>query len=303
MQYKLPTMKKLLFLLAIALTVPTISQAQLLDNLIKDTQNSLSRRLSQEISDRIAQELTKAVMRPIDKAFDEMLKEQYQQDSIAGNTNGRDYSSYLSSILTPVDLKDSYSFDLTLECEMTDYSKEKSTMDMLLTKDGSLIGIKQYDGDMEMFMVFDVANDVMITFSEEDGEKQVMGMPNVLKTTGALTTGMQEEFNDMEIEKTGKTKKFAGYTCDEYKIEDEETYTKAYVAQDFPVGWEASTGNFLKNMMPAIQRDKMPQGMSLYSESKTKKKNKKSKFEVKNVIESGLTLNTGDYKKIEFGQE
>lgn len=56
-------------------------------------------------------------------------------------------------------------------------------------------------------------------------------------------------------------------------------------------------------MLPTTQRDQMPEGMTLKSESKTKAKNKKSKFEVKKVIESPYTINNKEYKQETYATE
>lgn len=291
---------KVLFTIIACLTI-TLSQAQIFGRIMDRAKDKVSQRIEDKVVERISEEIARAAMKPIDKAIDDMLKERYEQDSINGKTDV-DYGAFAKAFLQPVDLPDSYTFDITLECETKDYDGDKSKMEMLMTKDGTAIGFVQIEEDKRTLMIFDTKNDLMAVYNEE--EKKVQGMPSMLSLAGAMaTTNKEEDAYEMTMEKTGKTKKIAGYKCDEWKIDDEETTTTAYVAEDFPVSWKKAFGPYLKQMLPTTQRDQMPEGMTLKSESKTKAKNKKSKFEVKKVIESPYTINNKEYKQETYATE
>lgn len=291
---------KVLFTIITCFTI-TLSQAQIFGRIMDRAKDKVSQRIEDKVVERISEEIARAAMKPIDKAIDDMLKERYEQDSINGKTDV-DYGAFAKAFLQPVNLPDSYTFDITLECETKDYDGDKSKMEMLMTKDGSAIGFVQIDEDKRTLMIFDTENDLMAVYNEE--EKKVQGMPSMLSLAGAMaSTNKDEDAYEMTMEKTGKTKKIAGYKCDEWKIDDEETTTTAYVAEDFPVSWKKAFGPYLKQMLPTTQRDQMPEGMTLKSESKTKAKNKKSKFEVKKVIETPYTINNKDYKQETYATE
>ncbi len=283
---------KLFFTLLASLTI-TLAQAQIFGRIVDRAKDKISNKIEERVVERISAEIARAAMKPIDNAIDDMLKERYEQDSINGKTDV-DYGEFLNTFLKPVELPDSYTFDMVLQCETKDYDGDKSKMEMLLTKDGSAIGFVQFENENKTMMIFDTKNDVMAVYNEE--EKKVQGMPSVLSIAGAIAASQSEEdAYEVTLEKTGKTQKVAGYECEEWEIDDEETTTKALVAADFPIEWKASFGPFLKQILPTTQRDKMPDGMTLKSESKTKAKNKKSKFEVKKVIDDPLTVNNQDY--------
>lgn len=291
---------KVLFTIIACFTI-TLSQAQIFGRIMDRAKDKVSQRIEDKVVERISEEIARAAMKPIDKAIDDMLKERYEQDSINGKTDV-DYGAFAKAFLQPVNLPDSYTFDITLECETKDYDGDKSKMEMLMTKDGTAIGFVQIEEDKRTLMIFDTKNDLMAVYNEE--EKKVQGMPSMLSLAGAMaSTNKEEDAYEMTLEKTGKTKKIAGYKCDEWKIDDEETTTTAYVAEDFPVSWKIAFGPYLKQMLPTTQRDQMPEGMTLKSESKTKAKNKKSKFEVKKVIESPYTINNKDYKQETYATE
>lgn len=291
-------MKVLLTLIA-TFTI-TFAHAQIFGRIVDRAKDKISNKLEDKVVERISEEIARAAMKPIDNAIDDMLKERHAQDSINGKTDV-DYGEFVNAFLKPVNLPDSYTFDMTLECETKDYDGDKTDMEMLLTKDGSAIGFVQFENGERITMVFDTKNDIMAVYNEE--EKKVQGMPSMLSLAGAMASSQEEDAYEMSFDKTGKTKKVAGYECDEWEIDDEETTTKALVAEDFPIEWKESFGPFLKQLLPTTQRDQMPKGMTLKSESKTKSKNKKSKFEVKKVIDSAMTINNKDYKQETYATE
>ena len=110
-------------------------------------------------------------------------------------------------------------------------------------------------------------------------------------------------FEHGTTERTGKTKKIAGHHCVEWLIDEKTSITKAFIAEEFPISWNELFSPFMKQMFPTTQRDQMPLGMTLKSETKTKSKNKKSKFEVKKVIENPFTVDNKEYKQNTYGLE
>ena len=278
---------------AACLTI-TLAQAQIFGRIANRAKDKLVNRLEDKVVEKISDEIARAAMKPIDNAIDDMLKERYEQDSINGKTDV-DYGEFVNAFLKPVNLPDNYTFDITLKCETKDYDGDKTEMEMLLTKDGSAIGFVQFEDGKKMTMVFDTKNELMAIYDHE--ENKVQGMPSMLSMAGAIAGKYDEDTYEVSYEKTGKSKKIKGYECNEWAIDDEETTTKAMVAEDFPIAWKYSFAPFLQQMLPTTQRDEMPEGMVLKSESNTKAKNKKSKFEVKKIIESAMVMNNADYEQ------
>ena len=296
-------MKYILFTLSF-LFIGIQANGQIFDRILDRTQDKLSREISNRIVERISDEIVRAAMKPIDKAIDDMLRERYVQDSISGKTTSRNYSDFLNAFATPVDLPASYSFDMVLKAETKDYDKEKSNVDMMLTKDGSAIGIVQYESENGSMMVFDMKNNIMAIYSEDKKGKKVIAMPSMLSLAGVMVASEQdEEKYEITVTKTGKTKKILGYQTEEWEIDDETNTTKSYVANDFPISWKDSFSQFLKELMPTTRRDEMPDGMVLKSETKTKKKNKKSSFEVKKIIDSPTSIDNSEYTQTNYTSE
>lgn len=275
------------------------SEGQIFDRIINRTQDKLSREISNRIVEAISDEIARAAMKPIDKAVDDMLEERYKQDSIDGKNRTQNYNEFLALYTVPVDLPEGYEFDLTLKCETKDYNGDKNDMDLMLKEDGSIIGVVQYDDDKETMMIFDMTNDIMAIYSEDKEGKKVMAMPSMLSLARTMNTTENDDKEKYKttIRKTGKTKKILGYNTEQWEIDDETNVTKAYIASKFPISWRDSFSQFLKEMLPTTRRDEMPEGMVLKSETKTKKKSKKSTFEVKKIIEEPFKIDNSQYNQ------
>ena len=235
-----------------------------------------------------------------------MLKERYTQDSINGKTKSHNYNDFLTAFAVPVELPAEYKFDMTLKSETKDYDGDKNKMDLMITKDGSAIGIIQYEDGKENMMVFDMTNNIMAIYTEDKDGKKVMAMPSMLSLAGAMVKNEEDNGEDkyeVTIKKTGKTKKILGYNTEQWEIDDETTVSKAYIANDFPISWEESFSQFLKEMMPVTRRETMPEGMVLKSETKTKKKSKKSTFDVNEIIEDPAKIDNSQYTQTSYQTE
>jgi len=198
--------------------------------------------------------------------------------------------------MKPVDLPANYTFDLKIIGESKDYKGKKNDMTILMSKSKGIIGLITTDNGKESMVIFDADKDVMAIYSEEDGKKQVYGMPSVMSLGASMAEAQQE---DMSIEQTGKTKKVAGYQCNEWIIEDETSITKAYVAEDFPASYAKAFSKLFQSTAPTLKNELMD-GMCLKSETRTKKKNKKSSFNTKEVILGDVTISNTDYEKVDI---
>lgn len=290
-----------LMILFILLSIQT--DAQIFNRILDRTQDKLSREISNRIVERISDELTRAAMKPVDQAIDDMLKERYTQDSINGKTNSRNYNDFLTAFSVPVDLPAEYTFDMTLKSETKDYDGKKQVMDVMLTKDGSAIGIVQYEKDKESMMVFDMTNNIMAIYSQDKDGKKVMAMPSMLSLAGSMYKSQnneEEDIYEVTFKKTGKTKKILGYATEEWEVDDETTVSKINIANDFPISWRDSFSQFLKEMMPVTRRENMPDGMVLKSITKTKKKSKKTTFDVTEIIENPPKIVNSDYTQTSY---
>ncbi len=259
--------------------------------------NKIADKIEDKIVEKISDEVAKAAYRPVDAAIDDMFRERFKQDSLENRGQPVDYRDFMTKMLQPVDLPNQYVFDIQIFVETKDYDKDKNKMTILMSKSNSIIGIKTNDDGKKSTVVFDSKSDIMAIYTvDNNGNKQVSAFPSMIKA--AANHIVNTEIN-YKIEATGKTKKIANYQCEEWKIEDDITVTKAYIAKDFPASWAKSFSEMFKNVSPSTKNN-LVDGMVLKSESNTKKKS--STYEAKKVIEEKFIINNNDYKNVDYGK-
>lgn len=271
------------------------SSAQIFGRILDRAADKVSNKIEDKIVEKISDEITKAAFRPVDKAIDEMFRQQYEQDSIHGEASKTNYSAYLNKILQPVDLPASYTFDVQIYAETKDYDGDKNDMTILMSSTENYLAVITKDGDNESMVVLDAGADIMAMYDLKD--KKVSAFPSMLNLAANTVSDYE-----ITVEKTGKTKKVAGYKCEEFLIEDETTFTTAYVSEDFPASWAKAFAKMFQKVSPTT-RNQMLDGMALQSESKTKKKNKKSSFDTKKVERQNYVVLNSDYKKVSYTSE
>lgn len=214
-----------------------------------------------------------------------------------------------------VEVADSYSFSSSVNIKITVLDeKKKSTemsMKMSFPKEEDYYGIEmlstnQKKGEMpDAFMVFDYANFKMITFMDQSGQKMGMAMdlnPEQIENwTDAQET---EELDNVEFQKSGKTKDILGYNCVHYTMKGANGSGDYWVSDDE----DLQIGVALNAMLQSSKKsaydmpDDYPEGavleMSFRAEDGTEMNwlatsiNKDDKHSIK----------TGDYNFINMGR-
>lgn len=279
-------------LCCVLLILANISSAQIFGRIMDRASEKLSDHLEDKVVEKISEEIARAAYRPVDKAIDDMFRSQYEQDSTGGAAANVDYGDFLSKIMKPVDLPTSYTFDVQIYATTKDYDGDKNDLTILMSSTNNYLGMITYEDGKETMMVIDPTDDIMAMYDVAD--KKVTAFPSMLKMATKVAADQE-----MNIERTGKTKKIAGYECAEYLIEDETATTQAYVSENFPASWAKAFGEMFQKVSPT-SRNKLLEGMTLQSESKTKKKNKKSTFDTKKVTRDEYIIQNADYEKIDY---
>lgn len=266
--------------------------------------DKLEDKVEDKLIEELSEEIARRAFRPIDDAMDDMLRSTYEGENggeVDWNKAGQDYANFLSGLNEAANVPASYEFNIEMEIEMKDGEKEKHTAIYYFSGQKSIMGIKQLDGDTENLMVIDSENDVLILYTEENGKKKAQAVPSAMKMAGNILKMNQEEMKmpEYEVEKTGKTKKYAGYKCDEYKLKSQEDEIKMYVAGEFPVSFKTTFGELSKNFLPENYNKSFAQiedGMVMFSQYKDKENKKyNSTFEVKKVNEKSTVINNSEY--------
>lgn len=271
-----------------------VGQSQIFGRIMDRAVDKAMDKAEDRLVDAASEALARQLYKPIDRALDSMLYQSYQ--STAGDS--MDYAGFLTSLDVSDKLPDSYAFDVEMTIEVTD-NKDKNDMIMLLSKGGECFGMRQPDEDGNPLIIMDYKNGIIAMYQEGKDGKTVTAMPNMISQYAA-STAIDVEMDKQEVtfEKTSKTKKILGYTCDEYRFESKTDKGKAYSAADFPVDWSDAFGKMLGQLSSETIANKsvLGTGMLLYSESKAKKGKDRSKWDTKKVDLDGVSVITSDYK-------
>lgn len=308
-------MKYLIFLLSIFFLMPTTTHAQFLNKLKNRVQDKMERKLEDKLVEELSEEIANRAMKPINKAFDDMFRQAYKEQY------GKEYDdsehegdpekqaammqALLGSMYGEVTLPEAYDFDYKVKIQVNDFGEKKGhDMLMLVDTKGKAFGMQQNANDEDQLMVFDMEQDQVIIFHKK--KKEVMALPNVMKMAKAFgSVEMEEEMLDMTIEKTGKTKKIQGYNSQQYKSKSSEEEGEFYISTELPFDWSDAFGGLMEEMAPNFYKDHPEydfDGMVLLATSKRKSDGKKSKWEVKDISDSGEHIKCADYKLANIGQ-
>lgn len=299
-------MKKVNSLLfAIILLMPQYAQSQFLKNLKKAAQDKIEQRVADEITERVAEEIANRAMKSIDKAFDQYLQSSYESetgekydpakfDSLM-RVAGEGYVSFIEQLNKSANVPDQYSFDLVLDVETKEGSKE-SNGQMFLSTTNRAVAFHDLDDAKDMIVVMDPENDVMVMFNKKEMTGQAI--PSLF----SLTSGISElhpiiDYKLISFENTGKTNKIAGYSTQGYKGETSISTFEGYYSTELNHVGE-SYNQMINSLTPILYDDiySKTKGMILWTESIDKETNVKSILEVTKLTETSKTISKSDYK-------
>lgn len=154
---------------------------------------------------------------------------------------------------SPANIEKNYDFHHSIELNISAYnSRDKEdfsqNMTMLINEDNPYTGMIAEVEGQSSFIIFDTQNNQMITLVESSGQKFGMTMkfdPDQIEddevhegSTGSFTA-------------TGKSKKIAGFNCQEYKVEnsenDEDMDMFVWMTKETDISWMESFGNMAQS--------------------------------------------------------
>jgi len=238
-------MKKALYTLALItfLIASGNLEAQLLDRLTKKIEQKAAERLERKVDKTIDKTLDKTE-EEIDKSVSKKPKSEGEEQKVMHPAD--DYEAdkntskgVLAGLMKKVNIKDEYSFDLSLSYTTTVISEKETYVgeyDFVMSDkgDGDILmvlkdfskGNKSDKQIQNMTMIFDVENKAMISISREEK----VYMPISMDIGGMAEE--ENEQNDIKITKTGNSKTILGYTCQEYEIDSNDSYGTLWASND-----------------------------------------------------------------------
>ncbi|MEN8186309.1 MAG: DUF4412 domain-containing protein [Bacteroidota bacterium] len=243
-------MKRLnLFLLTITLifTLPQDINAQILKKLKKKVQQAVEETVIDKTADKAAQETGKAMdsLLEIDPDYDPNTEEKLG-NILYGNKEN-------------IPIEDVYNFTSSITYKMESNADNKQvSMDynMLFTEKNNYMATKIQNIDSEelkgkqenfgMTTILDDKNQAMIILMEEQKIAQVLSMEKI------KDINIEEEPDvdniDMNIVKTGKSKKILGYHCEEFKSTSKEGNSTIWITKELSVFHKDMFANLNKSL-------------------------------------------------------
>ncbi len=245
----------LMVLIATSLTMNTHAQVE---NYLKKKMNQASKRAQQKADERLTREMNEAVDKQVDKAFDAALEgEEEKPDSVPPASEGSaDYDARSAAMLKAMgismdaaNVKESYSYTGDIRMVVQTWDGKGNTDGPInyttyMNEDHSGFAMEFNQEEAHSTIIFDYLEGSMIILTENDGQKtgMVTQYQAMVDTLSNYNDDMTEEETEMpdyaayndNLKKTGRTKTIAGYRCDEYVYEDEESHTSLWMTDDLP---------------------------------------------------------------------
>ncbi|MDX8341137.1 DUF4412 domain-containing protein [Draconibacterium sp. IB214405] len=264
-------------------------------------------RVKNKAKNKIEQRIDEKVDKEMDKSLDKI---ENRLDSITGTENEDPTSSddlmqnRMSTMMQglgmsgdPVPVEDNYSFNqlVQMHLEMYDNNEQQTQSGEFITHLNAKTGNLAYevvsndfgDTDQGLFII-DSKNQAMIMLNNKDGEKtgMVYGMGTFFENFEEYDTNeSDEETLDMSylhpgVKKTGKTKKIAGYKCEQYTYNTEDVDSEFWITDEL----KTSDRDFFSTLFKtSALTNGMGYGYVMESTSKNKDSGNTNKMQVTRV--------------------
>ncbi len=285
------------------------SQSQIMGSILGEATRKINRKVEDKLVQVISDEIVRRAFKPVERTMDSLMRERFQdsigtQEEVDWDKWSEAYTNYLSNMNAAVDLPPSYSFDVIQMVETTS-NKEKSNVTLYYSENQGIFGIETEDKkEGKSTIVLDVEKDAAIMYStDKKGNKSGQVVPNFFKMMSSFANDSNvkvDDEDDMKFKATGKTKKVAGYTCQEYKGESKEDNISMYLTQDFPVKKDKSMESFFMKFAPESYNKnnayKDINGVVLEYENISKtKKSETNTWVTKSVKKEAFKINNDEY--------
>jgi hypothetical protein len=297
-------MKKVSLLLLFIFFFQVSTEAQILKRIVNQTARSAQRKIEQKVAERLAEEIAKQAFKSIDRTMDDVFYDAFGPDTLGQRNDslyyqyGRNMGEIMKGMNDAVDLPPSYEFDLQITSKVENAKgKETNEMTMLYSSNGSAFGIRE-NSNQGTIMLFDIENNSMVVYQNKNGKKVAQTLPSFWAWSGNT---VDEKSMLKNIRTTGKSKKMAGYKCQEYIGETEKYKMNFYATEALGVNWKQQYGKLMDKMVAYKYSEEMEtiKGIVLGS-TMVNKENSKDKIttEAINISKKTYTITNSEY---EFG--
>ncbi|PIF06432.1 MAG: hypothetical protein CSA36_01725 [Draconibacterium sp.] len=283
--------------------------------------NNIKKKVQQKIEQKIEDDTEKGEGEVADKQSDRGSA--VSRDDKPDNKRKNDSES-MAGILKglglggePVSYENHYRFNAAIQMHIESFNrngKKESSGEFIthLSNNSKSMAYEFISGDMEKpdagTIIIDVSNGATIMLGNEKGEKMaiVYGMKSLFEEVGKeldeeldLSETPETYLADPNIRKTGKTKNIAGYSCDEYEYDDEDTHSTLWITKSLKM----NTSDFFSTVFKInIYSHGMGWGYMMQATTVDKQTGSKTTMEVTKVDKnSNKSFNLGDYQVTNLG--
>ncbi len=310
------------FMLITALLV-FINQQVHGQRLLKKLQDKVQERVEEKIEERAEKKVDQAIDNQLDKIEQSLEKDNPETGAESSADRDARRQARMQNIMKgigmsgePVPVAESYSFNHRIQMHIESYDKKgkkESEGEFIthLNPQSKSMAYQMVSGDMgqpgQGMFIIDAENGATIILSEENGEKtgMVYGLGSFFSTIGE--TYQEEEFPESQesyllnpnVKKTGRTKNIAGYKCEEYTYNDEETESDIWITTDLKMNTQDFFSTLFKT---SLYSQGIPWGYMMEATTREKSSGEKSFMQVTSVDQNSDTrFVLSDYKLTNLG--
>ncbi len=200
-------------------------------------------------------------------------------------------------------IPDSYQFQYVMDMTLSSGKKDEMTLQYFIEPNASYFGNAMPNENSNAVMVYDLENQAMVTFMDNNGQKMAMKMRMPL----------EEKMQEM-IEKTQKGennasntanitplpgKTILGYSCKGYLVKQDEGTSKIYITDEAPVSFVGMFAN-LEKMQKSMSSSPIPFSKNSLMMEMEYTSNKRKRDNVHMICtalkKAPFTINKEDYR-------
>ncbi len=230
-----------------------------------------------KLKEKAQQKIEKRVEDKVDQKMDESLdkvEESISSDEEDSSSTEKKQQAFMQNLLkgaglsgTPVPYNTSYSFPFLIQMHIETYDKSKnkpSTGEFLtmLDPETKSISYEAISGDVSEndngLFIIDSENGAMIILNSQEKSGIVYGIGSFFESIGETylededATEPEEDYLvNPNIKKTGKTKTIAGYKCEQYVYNDDETDAEIWLTDELKVNTQDFFSTLFKTSLYA----------------------------------------------------
>ncbi len=215
-----------IIVLFIALLCFSQAEAQFLKKLQNKIENKLERRLEKKADQKADQALDSVFT---EKTSKKKSRKNANQDKEISDSKSMDFGGMMEAAMNrkPVEINNSYTFNLTTTMEITTSGNKPMTMK---TSYGD--GVHYIEMGNGMNIISDYKNEAMITLDEDKKTAQAISLGLMKMFENSDVQLDETDAGDITVRKTGKTKTINGYRCEQYIINGSDFNTEGWFTKD-----------------------------------------------------------------------